>query len=211
MTEPIADASIYLWGREVATVSWSADDGFALFRYTPEFADTGIELSPLVMPLSRDPYSFPALPRTTFKGLPGMLADALPDRFGDQLINAWLAEQARTPESFNPVERLCYLGAQGMGALEFRPALAVCDRKARSVEVVALVRMVNQLLNEKTGSESVNSMVRAAKHDLTHLTTFFGLAPRRAEPARRQSSPGIRRPESFVMARLTPGTALNTG
>ncbi len=164
MTEPIADASIYLWGREVATVSWSADDGFAVFRYTPEFAATGVELSPLVMPLSVDPYSFPALPRTTFKGLPGMLADALPDRFGNQLINAWLAEQARTPESFNPVERLCYLGAQGMGALEFRPALAICDRKARSVEVVALVRMVNQLLNERTGSESVNSKVRAARH-----------------------------------------------
>lgn len=64
MTEPIADASIYLWGREVATVSWSADDGFAVFRYTPEFAATGVELSPLVMPLSVDLYSFPALPRT---------------------------------------------------------------------------------------------------------------------------------------------------
>ena len=123
MAEPSTDASINLWGREVAAVSWLPEDGFAVFQYDPEFAQSEIELSPLVMPLSPDPYSFPALPRTTFKGLPGMLADALPDKYGDRLINAWLAEQGRTPESFNPVERLCYVGTRGMGALEFKPAL----------------------------------------------------------------------------------------
>ena len=75
------------------------------------------------MPLSDRVYEFPALPRKTFHGLPGLLADSLPDRFGNALIDAWLATQGRTPESFNAVERLCYTGARGMGALEFAPAI----------------------------------------------------------------------------------------
>ena len=155
MAEPSTDASINLWGREVAAVSWLPEDGFAVFQYDPEFAQSGIELSPLVMPLSPDPYSFPALPRTTFKGLPGMLADALPDKYGDRLINAWLAEQGRRPESFNPVERLCYVGTRGMGALEFKPALMGSNRRARKVEVANLVRLANLVLNEKASLEGV--------------------------------------------------------
>ena len=155
MAEPSTDASINLWGREVAAVSWLPEDGFAVFQYDPEFAQSGIELSPLVMPLSPDPYSFPALPRTTFKGLPGMLADALPDKYGDRLINAWLAEQGRRPESFNPVERLCYVGTRGMGALEFKPALTGSNRRARKVEVANLVRLANLVLNEKASLEGV--------------------------------------------------------
>jgi serine/threonine-protein kinase HipA len=155
MAEPSTDASINLWGREVAAVSWLPEDGFAVFQYDPEFAQSGIELSPLVMPLSPDPYSFPALPRTTFKGLPGMLADALPDKYGDRLINTWLAEQGRRPESFNPVERLCYVGTRGMGALEFKPALMGSNRRARKVEVANLVRLANLVLNEKASLEGV--------------------------------------------------------
>jgi serine/threonine-protein kinase HipA len=153
MAEPSTDASINLWGREVAAVSWLADDGVAVFQYDPEFAQSGIELSPLVMPLGPAPYSFPALPRPTFKGLPGMLADALPDKYGDRLINTWLAEQGRRPESFNPVERLCYVGTRGMGALEFKPALMGSNRRARKVEVANLVRLANLVLNEKSRLE----------------------------------------------------------
>jgi len=146
-------------------VSWLPDAGYAVFQYDPDFAESGIELSPLVMPLGPDPYSFPALPRNTFKGLPGMLADALPDKYGDRLINAWLAEQGRTPESFNPVERLCYVGTRGMGALEFRPALMGSNRKARRVEVGNLVRLANLVLNEKASLEGV----LAGKNDLAAI------------------------------------------
>ncbi|WP_320202108.1 type II toxin-antitoxin system HipA family toxin (plasmid) [Agrobacterium sp. rho-13.3] len=155
MAEPSTDASVVLWGREVAAVSWLADRGYAVFQYDPEFAGSGIELSPLVMPLSPDPYSFAPLPKTTFKGLPGMLADALPDKYGDRLIDAWLAEQGRTAGSFNPVERLCYVGTRGMGALEFKPSLAGSNRKARTVEVSNLVRLANLVLNEKASLKGV--------------------------------------------------------
>ncbi len=149
MANSTTDASVVLWGREVAAVSWLEEDSFAVFQYDPEFAESGIQISPLVMPLQPDPYSFPALPKETFKGLPGMLADALPDKYGDRLINTWLAEQGRTPESFNPVERLCYVGNRGMGALEFKPAIASTAKKAKKVEVANLVRLANLVLNEK--------------------------------------------------------------
>jgi serine/threonine-protein kinase HipA len=182
MAEPSTDASINLWGREVAAVSWLPEDGFAVFQYDPEFAQSEIELSPLVMPLSPDPYSFPALPRTTFKGLPGMLADALPDKYGDRLINAWLAEQGRTPESFNPVERLCYVGTRGMGALEFKPALMGSNRRARKVEVANLVRLANLVLNEKASLEGVlegkNDL--AAIDDILRVGTSAGGARAKA-------------------------------
>lgn len=145
----MTDASVNLWGRQVAAVSWREEDGFATFQYDPEFARSGIELSPLVMPLSPDPYSFPALPKNTFKGLPGLLADALPDKFGDRLINTWLATQERTPDSFDPVERLCYLGSRAMGALEFKPTIANNPRKAQKVDVAGLTKLANMVLGEK--------------------------------------------------------------
>lgn len=165
MAELSTDASVVLWGREVAAVSWLADSGYAVFQYDPEFAESGIELSPLVMPLSPHPYSFPSLPKLTFRGLPGMLADALPDKYGDRLINAWLAEQGRTPESFDPVERLCYVGTRGMGALEFKPSLMAPSRKARSIEVSSLVRLANLVLNEKASLQGI----LAGKNDLAAI------------------------------------------
>lgn len=153
MADESTDASVNLWGRQVAAVSWREDDGFATFQYDPEFAESGIELSPLVMPLSPDPYSFPALPKNTFKGLPGLLADALPDKFGDRLINTWLATQERTPESFNPVERLCYVGSRAMGALEFKPAISSNTGKARKVDVASLTKLAKMVLSEKEALE----------------------------------------------------------
>src|SRR5689334_4863916 len=98
------------------------DGPIARFQYDPAFVASGIEVSPLTMPLRRDPYAFPALRPETFHGLPGLLADSLPDRYGHALIDAWLAAQGRSPDSFDSVERLCYIGRRGMGALEFHPS-----------------------------------------------------------------------------------------
>ena len=107
-------AEVSLWGRTIGAVTMEAGDRVAAFQYDPAFARSGIELSPIVMPLSDRVHIFPALPYRTFRGLPGLLADALPDKFGNALIDAWLATQGRTPESFNAVERLCYTGMRGM-------------------------------------------------------------------------------------------------
>ena len=129
-------------------MSWDETRSVGVFQYDPAFASAGIEVAPLTMPAREAPYEFPALNRGTFKGLPGMLADALPDRFGNRLIDAWLAETGRSPETFNPVDRLCYTGRRGIGALEFEPSLRR-QTKAKTLEVARLVDLANQVLDER--------------------------------------------------------------
>ena len=142
-------AVVRLWGRDIGAVSWDEDAQLANFEYDPAFRDSGIEVAPLTMALSDRIYSFPALPRATFHGLPGLLADSLPDDFGNALINAWLARQGRTPESFNPVERLCYTGARGMGALEYVPAIGPSNVKSEELDVKALVELASEILTDR--------------------------------------------------------------
>lgn len=145
----MTDARVILWGREIGAVSWIADRDLGVFQYAPEFVGSGIEVAPLMMPLRETPYEFPALPRDAFKGLPGLVADSLPDKFGNAVIDAWLAGQGRTPESFNPVERLCYIGARGMGALEFEPAILGSPTRSKELEVAALVDLANRVLSDR--------------------------------------------------------------
>jgi len=110
-------AEVRLWGSRIGAVSLGDGADVAAFAYDPAFITSGIQVAPLMMPLGPDIYTFPDLNPRSFHGLPGLLADALPDKYGNTLIDAWLATQGRTPESFNAVERLCYTGARGMGAL----------------------------------------------------------------------------------------------
>ena len=145
----MTDARVILWGRDIGAVSWLHEREVGVFQYSPEFTTSGIEVAPMMMPLRTEPYEFPALSRESFKGLPGMLADSLPDEFGNAVINAWLARQGRTPQSFNPVERLCYVGSRGMGALEFKPAVAGPAGRSKPVEVASLVELANQVLAER--------------------------------------------------------------
>jgi serine/threonine-protein kinase HipA len=109
-------AEVRLWGKTIGAVSLLDGEEVARFEYDAAFAQSGIQVAPMVMPLSRRVYRFPELSRLTFHGLPGLLADSLPDKFGNALIDAWLASQGRQPGSFNAIERLCYTGERGMGA-----------------------------------------------------------------------------------------------
>ena len=119
----MTDAAVNLWGRQIGAVSWVAERGIGVFQYNSDFLAAGIELSPVVMPAHADPYEFPDLGKSAFRGLPGLLADSLPDTFGNQLINVWLVDSGRRIEDFSPVDRLSYIGSRGMGALEFEPAI----------------------------------------------------------------------------------------
>jgi|FLOH01.1.fsa_nt_gi serine/threonine-protein kinase HipA len=142
-------ASVNLWGRRIGAILWEDEARIGRFEYDPAFVPSGIELAPLMMPLAARDYSFPALNRDTFHGLPGMLADVLPDRYGNALIDAWLVSEGRNPGSFNPVERLCYTGSRGIGALEFQPTLGDAERTSNPLDVAALVDLAGQILSDR--------------------------------------------------------------
>ena len=139
-------AEIRLWGTVVGAVTLSDGQRFASFEYNPSFVQTGIQIAPITMPLGQATYRFSNLSVESFHGLPGLLSDSLPDKFGNELINAWLARQGRLPESFNAVERLCYTGRRGMGALEYYPILSDASEKSEVVNVSKLVELASLVL-----------------------------------------------------------------
>jgi serine/threonine-protein kinase HipA len=152
MNEPVA-AEVVLWGTRVGAVAWDVDRGLGFFEYDPEFVDVPIEIAPLTMHRSSEIYSFPELSRQSFHGLPGLIADSLPDKFGTILIDRWLEEQGRSADSFSPVERLCYMGSRGMGALEFRPTLRQPVDAALPLAIGELVRLANVALSSRRSLE----------------------------------------------------------
>jgi serine/threonine-protein kinase HipA len=134
----------------VGAVAWNGGRGIGEFEYDPNFVRQGFQIAPLAMPLREGVISFPTLNPDTFHGLPGLLADALPDRFGNRIIDAWLARQGRDANDFTPVERLCYMGVRGMGALEFKPAIGPRAGKAIPIEVDELTRLVAEIFRHRT-------------------------------------------------------------
>lgn len=141
--------AITLWGTLLGAVSIEEDSEVAVFQYAPEFLPSGIQVSPVTMPLRARPYSFPSLSRASFRGLPGLLADSYPDKFGSAIIDAWLASQGRTPDSFNIVERLCYIGTRGMGALEFAPQRGPMAARSKDLHIDALVALASEVLTQR--------------------------------------------------------------
>tara|TARA_B100000519_G_scaffold58143_1_gene48617 strand:- start:874 stop:2184 length:1311 start_codon:yes stop_codon:yes gene_type:complete len=132
----------------VGAVSFDTEKGLGSFEYDPGFIKKGIELSPIKMPLSNRIYSFPELDFNTFKGLPGLVADSLPDDFGNAVLNAWVAGQGRSPSDITPLQRLQYMGKRGMGALEYAPATKLRSLNAsQQVEIQSLVSIAQEILD----------------------------------------------------------------
>lgn len=188
-------AEVRLWGSRIGAVSLADDERVAHFAYDPDFARSGIEVAPLTMPLSPGRvYSFPALNPDSFHGLPGLLADALPDKYGNTLINAWLATQGRTAESFNAVERLCYTGTRGMGALEFAPVHGPRVRNAHTIQIDALVALASEVLSNRDNLRaSFGDEERAdALRDILRVGTSAGGARAKAVVAWNESTGEVR-------------------
>ena len=177
----MTDALVNLWGRRVGAVSWDAERAVGIFEYDPAFRAAGLELSPFVMPIREAPYAFPALSDGAFNGLPGLLADALPDRFGNRLIDAWLATTGRSADTFSPVDRLCYIGSRAMGALEFEPAISTGIGRTE-LEVAELVGLANQVLDERAqlGGTLGGREDQAALEDILTVGTSAGGARAKA-------------------------------
>lgn len=144
----VRDAEVRLWGRRIGRVH-AEEHAPAAFMYDPEFVGAGIEPSPLVMRVGSMPFTFPGLSERSFHGLPGMLSDSLPDKFGNAVIDAWLMSQGREAGSLSAVERLCYTGSRGMGALEYRPMIGNESKRVERLQVEALVALASQILNSR--------------------------------------------------------------
>jgi serine/threonine-protein kinase HipA len=154
MVAKVDTAIVRLWGEDVGAVSWLDERGYAVFEYEPGFLKKGLDISPIHMGLTAarpgdSIFSFPALNRETFHGLPGLLADALPDKFGNAVIDAWLARNGRDSTDFSPVERLCYTGNRGMGALEFRPTVSQGLDRPVPVEITELARLAQKITDRR--------------------------------------------------------------
>ena len=166
MNATVDVATVNLWGNRVGAVALDEFNN-GIFEFDPEFLKTGLDIAPVTMPLEKarqDPrHSFPGLRPETFKRLPGLLADSLPDKFGQALVDTWLARQGRGPEDFSIIERLCYTGTRAMGALEFQPSSTSHLEQAVDInldQMVSLVRDVfkhrNRLDETLTNDDEVN-------------------------------------------------------
>ncbi len=143
----IGTVKVNLWGTPVGYLH-QTDNGAIGFQYDDKFITSGIEISPLKMPLSGMTYSFPSLREQTFRGLPGMVADSLPDKFGNIVIRKYLESLGRSEDSLTATERLCYTGKRGMGALEYEPDMDI-GRDSGKIDVEALTKLASEILTEK--------------------------------------------------------------
>ena len=176
-------AEVKIWGEFVGAIRWDETQQLGYFQFDQQFLQNKWDLAPIKMPIENGNriYSFPELRKgrteteDTFKGLPGLLADALPDRYGNRLINAWLAQQGRSESSMNPVEKLCFMGARGMGALEFEPTQIKNTKQSFSIEINSLVEAAQKILNHtSTFSSQLEKNEEKALQDILRIGTSAG-------------------------------------
>lgn len=153
--EPVDVVEVRCWGARVGALARDPISGFYAFEYEPRWAGTGVELAPIYMPTSAaaDPFVFPTLPVETYNRLPAMIADALPDDFGNALTTAYLASEGVRAEDITPLDRLAYLGTRGLGALEFHPIRGPRTRKASAIHLSELVVAARSALAGDLGTE----------------------------------------------------------
>lgn len=144
-------AEVYLWGTRIGIIHQDGSRPYASFEYDRGFLTSGIEVAPLRMPLSGNVYEFPSLAGEPFYGMPGLVADSLPDRFGNAVIEQWLSSLGRSLSDFNAIDRLCYTGKRGMGALEYVPASSDIKDIDEDINIREMVRFASDILTDREG------------------------------------------------------------
>jgi serine/threonine-protein kinase HipA len=182
---------VRIWGRRVGAVALDPGLGNYVFEYEPEFVKSGIELAPLTMPLAqaREPFIFTDLPELTYKRLPGMLADALPDDFGNALIDAWMAGKGVEKSQITPLDRLAYMGKRGMGALEFKPARSPAATSSTAIKLSRLIESARRAVHGEIGT---NQLAKAALSQIIQVGTSAGGARAKATIAWNPTTDEIR-------------------
>jgi serine/threonine-protein kinase HipA len=180
-------AFVNIWGETAGAVAWDSKKNIATFEFDSKFKTLGWDLSPLKMPLngSASVYSFSELRKDkkieydTFRGLPGMLADVLPDKYGSQLMNVWLSKLGRPQNSMNSIEMLCFIGTRGMGALEFDPVIMRENQRTFSIDVDSLVELAQKALSKRANfSTNVKQEDNAIMEILKIGTSAGGARPK---------------------------------
>jgi len=203
----IKSAFVNIWGKRIGAIAWDKNSGTTSFEYDPKIIKLGWDLSPIKMPINQQEriFSFPELRKPkeseydTFKGLPGLLADALPDKYGNQLINKWLAQNGRPANSMNPVEHLCFIGSRGMGALEFEPSQLKTNKNTFKVEIDSLVEIASEVLKSRKGFETnLSKNQQQAMKELLKIGTSAGGARPKAIIAYNSKSGEIRSGQTNV-------------
>lgn len=176
--EPVGAIEVRLWGRRLGAVARNPRSGWYAFAYAPEWVAGGVEVAPLHMALRERPYEFPELDPATFLRLPALLADALPDRFGNALVDAWMAEQGIDAAAVTPLDRLAYAGDRAMGALEFRPPAR--GRSEPTPSAIAMAELVVAARAVVRGELAGDEAAQAAVHQLIQVGTSAGGARAKA-------------------------------
>lgn len=177
--KPTLVIEVRAWGERVGAVALDPRLGYYAFAYTPEWRRTGIELAPLTLSrdAAQDVFIFPNLPEATFYRLPGLLADALPDAFGNALIDAWMAKQGIAKNEITALDRLAYMGKRGMGALEFHPERGSHRESSAPLEMQSLVEEARKLIE---GNLSIDREAQAALANILRVGTSAGGARAKA-------------------------------
>ncbi len=177
MNTPVIEVRI--WGHRVGAVAPDPRLGCHVFAYEPAWRRTGIELAPLTMPLddARSSFAFPELAGPSFKRLPGLLADALPDDFGHALVDAWMSAKGVEKSAVTTLDRLSYMGKRGMGALEFKPARGAHRESAEPLEMKKLVEAARMVIR---GDLSGDVQAQAALANIIRVGTSAGGARAKA-------------------------------
>ena len=181
----MAEVTIKIWDKEVGAAIWDNDKQVAIFEYSKEFIKEEIDLAPLMMPLEtaimgKRIYSFPTLNPDTFKKLPGLLSDSLPDKFGNTLIDLWLSTNGRSPNDFTPIERLCYVGSKAMGALEFEPTIKSESNEIEDIQLGELVEIASEIMKKKESLDASfqKDKTKALEQIITVGTSAGGMRPK---------------------------------
>ncbi|MBE5958419.1 MAG: type II toxin-antitoxin system HipA family toxin [Lachnospiraceae bacterium] len=187
----INTAEVYLWGTRIGIVHLEDEKNYASFEYDRNFVESEIEVSPIKMPLSNRVYEFPTLAGDAFHGVPGMLADSLPDKFGNAVIERWLISKGKSQADFNVIDRLCYTGKRAMGALEYVPATGNDREIDDSINVSEMVKFASDILNNKEKVE-LSDEENLAYEQLIQLGTSAGGARAKAVIAWNEKTKDIR-------------------
>ncbi len=177
---PVTTIEVRIWDKSVGAVALDPSLGYYAFEYQPAFVKSGVELAPLEMPLSaaREPFVFPDLPGLTYRRLPGMLADALPDDFGNLLVDAWMAREGIPRSQITSLDRLAYTGKRGLGALEFRPSRG--PRRSAKSTAIQLSALVESARRAVEGEIDDDAHAEAALAQIIQVGTSAGGARAKA-------------------------------